>query len=79
VGLSPKREGVTNIHLSARIKSVYSEIVPVLSGQGNNAAITLFGRRRDNPDQLEKIVSRPWTEGAPVEIVWEDAPAVSTD
>ncbi len=70
---------LTDIHLSKSIKSVYSEIVPVLSGQDNNAAITLFGRRRDNPEQLDKIVTRPWTEGAPIKIVWDEAPVPSTE
>ncbi len=71
-------EIATDIQLSANIKTKYSEIVPVLSGKGDKAFITLLGRRRDDPEQLEKIISRPWKEGEPVQIVWEDVGAVST-
>ncbi len=71
-------ETATDIQLSAGIKTKYSEIVPVLSGRGDKAFITLLGRRRDNPERLEKITSRPWKEGEPVNIVWEDVGATST-
>ncbi len=46
-------ETATDIQLSASIKTKYSEIVPVLSGQGDKAFITLLGRLRDNPERLE--------------------------
>ena len=63
-----------DIHLSRDLKVKYSEIVPMLSGRGNRSSITLLGRRRDNPSKLEKILSRPWLPGEPINIVWDGTP-----
>ena len=67
----------SGIRLSRSLKQAYSEIVPVLHGQGNGASLTLLGRRRDDPSKLETLLTRPWTLGEPVRIVWVDSPAPS--
>ncbi len=71
--------GITaDLHLSRHLKVTYSEIVPVLHGQGNETSLTLLGRRRDDPSKLETLLSQPWQPGEPVQIVWEDVSAPST-
>ena len=62
---------MANIFLPHDIRLTYSEIIPVLSGRGNKATVTLFGRRRDNPSKLDKILSRPWEQGDAINIIWD--------
>ncbi len=60
---------MADIYLSRQLKLTYREIIPVLSGRGSKATITLFGRRRDDPSRLELILSRPWKPGEEINIV----------
>ncbi len=73
----PAGDDSAGIRLSRSLRQAYSEIVPVLHGQGNGASLTLLGRRRDDPSKLETLLTRPWTMGDPVRIVWVDSPAPS--
>jgi hypothetical protein len=63
------------IRLSNDLKITYLEIIPVLSGRGKKCTLTLMGRRRENPAQLEEILSQPWKQGDPVEIAWLPQPS----
>jgi len=67
-----------NLHLSPNLKAQYSEIIPVLHGQGQQSSLTLLGRRRDDPSKLDTLLSQPWQPGEPVQIVWQDASKPST-
>ncbi len=70
---------MAKIHLSQNLKAIYSEIIPVLSGQGNKSMLTLMGRRRDQPSKLDPILSQPWEQGESITIVWEDGGDRSPD
>ena len=54
---------MAKISLSSDIKKTYKEIIPVVSGQGNDCSLTLFGRRRDDPVQLDTLLTQPWKAG----------------
>jgi hypothetical protein len=69
---------MAKIKLSRKIKEQYSEIVPVLSGRGGQCSLTLLGRRRDDPSQLEKIVTHPWKPTDNVSIEWVDEGTVTS-
>lgn len=66
------------IHLSPEIKIQYQQIIPVLSGRGDDCILTLLGRRRDDPARLDKILTQPWTFGEPVSIAWQEELALKT-
>ncbi len=66
------------IRLPRSIKTKYSEIVPVLSGQGPACSITLLGRLRDDPAKLDKILTQLWKPGEKVTIHWEESPVASS-
>ncbi len=61
---------MASILLPRELKATYSEIIPVLSGRGNEAPLTLFGRRRNNPAKPEPILSQPWKAGEEIHILW---------
>lgn len=73
-----QRLSTATLKLSSRLKDTYSEIVPVLSGQGKACSITLLGRRRDDPSKLDKILSQAWKQGERVSIVWSEDSQSST-
>lgn len=69
---------MAEIRLPRSIKDKYGEIVPVLSGHGGESMITLFGRLRDDPSKLEKIISRAWEPDEQVSIIWEESGVLSS-
>ncbi len=73
-----KGDRTAEIHLSHKLKEKYSEIVPVLSGTGSKAKITLFGRRKDDPTRVEQIISQAWKSGDAVRIVWDESGTLPT-
>ncbi len=66
-----KRSDTAKLHLSRDLSLAYSEIIPILSGSGKCTCITLLGRRRDDPQVLDKVLSQAWKPGEAVQIVWE--------
>jgi len=71
------RSLTAKIQLSPDIKKRYTEVIPVLSGQGKECSLTLLGRRRDDPTKLDRILSQPWKADEPVSIAWGDEPRLS--
>jgi len=61
---------MAKIQLASQIREKYIEVIPVLSGRGNDCSITLLGRRRDDPSRLDKILAQPWKQGDSISIVW---------
>ncbi len=78
--VTPKPRSTTaKIQLSPDIKKKYSEVIPVLSGHGDECSITLLGRRRDDPTKLDKLLTQPWKADEPVSIAWAGDARLSPD